>query len=286
MTDRRPMACRAFYPGDCERALEEFLGVRSSPADCPASLHAAVVPHAGWRYSGAVAADALATLAERSSPSTILLFGAYHRPVTSRSVVDSSAAWETPLGDLAVDRELAARIAKDLDDLVEENRAPHAAEHSLEVEAPMIRHLFPGAAIVPVLVLPQADPARLGAEVARLIDRERTDAVAVASTDLTHYGDRFHFAPVGYGARAHRWMRANDAQILALVRRLDAEAIPAEAESHCNACGPGALAAAVAFARARRARRGIVLARTDSHEVTGQGQPFTSAVGYAGAVLG
>jgi AmmeMemoRadiSam system protein B len=80
-------------------------------------------------------------------------------------------------------------------------------------------------------------------------------------------------------------MRENDARILGLAVRLEADRIPAESRARRNACGPGALAAAAAFAGALGRSGGTVLERTDSHEVERSGAPFRMAVGYAGIVF-
>jgi hypothetical protein len=277
------MEHRRFYPGDCRRELEEFLAGHEPPASCPPALVAASVPHAGWRYSGGVAARTLATLAARSRPASLILLGAYHRPLSGVSAIYPSGAWETPLGPLAIDSDLAAQACARLTGLLAADLEAHAAEHSLEVIAPMVHALFPNVPVVPILVLPQADPVRLGEELARLA--EPRGAVVVASTDLTHYGERYGFVPAGAGPEAHEWMRTNDEHLLDLASALDAERIPEEARRRRNACGPGALAAACAFARSRGVRAGEVLEHTDSFDVQGASGEFHTAVGYAGMVF-
>ncbi len=80
-------------------------------------------------------------------------------------------------------------------------------------------------------------------------------------------------------------MRENDARIIEKIRALDADSVIAEALNHRNACGPGGLAVAMAAARARGGRAGHILEYTTSHEVTAARGPFTTAVGYLGAVF-
>ena len=281
----------SFYPGNLKEQIAQFLSSRPAApasakppeAELPERLVAAAVPHAGWRYSGAVAARTLRALAERSRPDAILFFGAVHRELLDRSAVYPDGTWATPLGRARVAHELTAELLRELGDAVEANPGAHDTEHSIEVLVPMTLELFPGIPIAPVMVPPHANPASLGRRVAALL-RGRS-VVAVASTDLTHYGSRFGFTPAGSGASAHAWMRSNDYRMLHLAKRLEAEEMPAEASANRNACGPGALAAATAFARELGAVEGRVLERTDSHEVTGEGEPFESAVGYAGLVF-
>jgi MEMO1 family protein len=279
----RRMFFPQFYPGDVRAQIAEFLARPAPPATPARELFAAAVPHAGWRYSGAVAARTLRALSERSSPEAVLLLGAVHRAHLDRAALYPEGEWETPLGPLAVDAALAAEIEGALPGLVERNAAAHDTEHSLEVEAPMIRMVFPGVPVVPLMVPPERYAAEIGTRLARIAKGRRI--VVVASTDLTHYGNEYLFAPRGSGEEAHAWMRANDERILDLARRLDAERIPREAEENRNACGPGALASAAAFAREMGAPEGTVLERTDSHEVQATAEPFRMAVGYAGVVF-
>jgi AmmeMemoRadiSam system protein B len=179
--------------------------------------------------------------------------------------------------------ELANLLLEKLSDLVEENPAAHETEHSLEVQCPFLRELFPGVPVLPIMVPPEASPVELGTRLAEILPGRET--VVVATTDLTHYGSRYGFHPAGPGDRGHRWMQENDRRILDLAVGLEAEQIPHEAAEHLNACGSGALAAAVALARDMGAEAGTVLEYTDSYEVEGRGEPFMMAVGYAGLLF-
>jgi hypothetical protein len=279
------MAFRHWVAGDCAGAIARYLEGFTPPA-AASGLSTAVAPHAGWRYSGAVAARAIKTLTAALSstpPEAILCLGAVHRAWIERAAVYPDGAWATPLGPVEVDAALARDIVETMPDLADADRAPHADEHALEVLMPFVRHLFPGVPVVPVMVPPEGRPAQLGHRLAELAGARRI--AAIASTDLTHYGEAYGFAPAGTGEKAHEWMRENDARILDLATLLRAEEVVPEARARRNACGPGALAAAVAFARARGAASGRLLERTDSHEVTGEPGEFEMAVGYAGLVM-
>ena len=168
-------------------------------------------------------------------------------------------------------------------DIAEANDEAHTDEHALEVKMPIVRALFPDVPTVPIMVPPQASPVELGRRLAALVGPRR--ASVLASTDLTHYGEPFGFTPAGTGPDAHDWMVRNDRRFLDRVAVLAAEDIVPEASQHRNACGSGAVAAAVAFARARGATEGTVIERTDSHEVDGNEHEFTHAVGYAGVII-
>jgi AmmeMemoRadiSam system protein B len=280
----RPMAFRHWYPADpasCRRQIASFLEGLTLHPDEPAPV-AAAIPHAGWRYSGAVAARALKRLAG-ACPATLLLFSAVHRAWLESPAAYPEGAWETPLGEVPVDAELAKELLGALPGLLVADPAAHADEHALEVAMPFIREFFPAARVLPIMAPPEAPCAELGQRLASLTSGRRV--AAVASTDLTHYGEAYSFAPAGSGSAARAWMRANDQRIIDMALGMRAEEIVPEARTHRNACGPGALAAAVAFARARGSSHGTLLERTDSHEVQGKDEPFQVAVGYAGMVF-
>jgi MEMO1 family protein len=271
-----------FYAGDCRRQVEEFL-TGFVPPEEPASLHGAVAPHAGWAYSGRLAARAWRALAERARPETVIIFGAVHVPGVTENSVWSGGPWETPLGDVEVDSELVARILGEVKSLAIADTSAHLQDHSIEVQLPFLKALLPKSKVVPIAVPPHANPVQLGDLLGHLT-RGRPIA-AVGSSDLTHYGEeRFAFAPRGTGPAAHQWMKENDQRVLGLMEGLLAEEIGPEVAAHRNACGPGALAATAAFARARGAEAGILLEHTTSHEVRPE-EPFRFGVGYAGMIF-
>jgi len=276
------MAHRNFYPGDCRRQVEEFLA-GFEPPDEPAELVAGVVPHAGWEYSGRVAAQVWQSLAERAQPQTIIILGAFHRGGLSLSAVYPEGEWDTPLGPVEVDSRLAAEILAEFHALAVANTAAHRDEHSIEVQLPFLKVILPETKVVPIAVPLGGNPVQLGDLLGHLV-QERA-VVAVGSTDFTHYGEeRYAFAPRGTGPSAHEWLKANDRRLLTLVEGLLPEEMPPEVAAHHNACGPGALAATTAFARAQGAEKGIVLEHTTSYEVRPEPE-FTCGVGYAGVVF-
>jgi AmmeMemoRadiSam system protein B len=275
------MAFRHWYPNDCAESIERFVARFEAPADAPLR-HAVVAPHAGWRFSGGVAARSLAALA-KSRPETVVCFSAIHRAWLDRAAVWTDGSWTTPFGELLVDDELGRQIIARSSGIAYADKTPHLDEHALEVLMPFLHSLVPGARVVPIMVPADDNAVELGKCVASVSQGKRV--AALASTDLTHYGETFGFTPAGTGDKAHEWMRANDRRVLELTTSLDAEAIVSEAEEHRNSCGSGALAATVSFARELGSTDGIVLERTDSHEVSGRGTEFSMAVGYAGVML-
>jgi MEMO1 family protein len=291
MMIREPAVAGRFYPLSREACLREIAAMRphAPPPDAPARPVGGIVPHAGWMFSGETALAVIRTIAERRAPKTFVIFGASHTGRARGSVIFGSGAWLTPLGQAEIDERLAKEILARASDLVTDNPDAHEDEHSIEVQLPLIQHVAPEAKIVPILVPPGGQPIALGRAVASVIASLEADAVCIGSSDLTHYGPAYGFMPQGTGPAAMQWIRdENDRRMLDLAVALDAEAVVAEAKSHQNACGPGAIAATLAAARALGAKRGCVVQYTTSFDVMREklGRLETeAAVGYGGVIF-
>jgi AmmeMemoRadiSam system protein B len=278
---RQPEA-REFYAGDCARMAEQFLRGVATPAE-PARIVAGVVPHAGWMYSGMVAARVFGAIHRKQTVDTFVIFGAIHR-WAGRNAVYASGEWATPLGALAVDEKLARELLVACGGVVADDAQAHAGEHAIEVQLPFIKHWFPHVRIVPVSVGPDSAAVEIGTRVGGLLRQTQRAAVVIGSTDLTHYGEPYNFMPLGVGERAETWMHANDRRVIDLAVKMDAAHIVREARAHQNACGSGALAATVAAAAALGADRGHLLEYRTSFN-SAPDAVFRMAVGYAGIVF-
>ena len=281
---RAPVAL-PFYAGDCAAQIEAFLAGFEPPAE-PAAPLAGIVPHAGWAYSGAVAAKVIKAL-QPASPETFVIFGAVHSWGVENGAVYASGSWDTPLGEVAIDEALAGLLLDKCPRELTDDPASHAQEHSIEVQVPMIKHLHPNATIVPIAMPPTENAAVIGAAVgAALAECGKTVAV-LGSTDLTHYGANYDFAPWGTGAAAREKMHENDRRIIDLALAFAADDVAAEARTNHNACGAGAIAATLAAATAMGADKAALVEYTTSHDVMGDPPgAFQMAVGYAGILFG
>ncbi|OGO04404.1 MAG: AmmeMemoRadiSam system protein B [Chloroflexi bacterium RBG_13_56_8] len=280
---RSPTVAGLFYPADegtCRRQVLQCLQDAELFEESQPIL-GGMVPHAGFTYSGPTAGRVFAALSQQALPETIVLFGAVHSWGVSIPSMFGSGSWRTPLGDLLIDEELAQEIGGDL---IADRPQAHAGEHSIEVQTPFIAHLFPHARILPIAVPPTDSSPQIGREVARAVRKLGRRAPALGSSDMTHYGPRYGFTPVGIGDKALQWVRRNDARFLDLVVAMCAEELVNEAETHYNACGSGAIAAMVAYAAELGATQGKLLHYTTSHEVLPMGPP-TDMVGYGAVVL-
>src|SRR5262247_347556 len=151
-TKIRPAAVAgSFYAGHPQRlrtAVADLLA--AAPASAGASPKALIAPHAGYIYSGGVAAAAFATLRGSAAITRVVLIGPAHYVAVRGIAVAAADAFETPLGRVPIDRDALSAIA-DLPFVVAAD-APHAPEHSLEVELPFLQALLPSFTVVPLVI--------------------------------------------------------------------------------------------------------------------------------------
>ncbi len=291
MQTRKPVVAGQFYPGQHDSCLDEInqcLDEETLPEPLPETIVAGIVPHAGWTFSGPLAALVFSAIKQRHEKvHTFVIFGAAHRYSGSSAAVYEDGIWETPLGEVAVDKELADAVLSTGAAISDSNA--HGPEHSIEVQVPFVQHLFVGAKILPILVPPGKQAVALGTSLGDIISRdEHRKIVCIGSTDLTHYGPSYGFAPMGAGPQALQWAgKVNDREFIDLALRLETEGMLTSAAENFNACGAGAAAAAVAAAKILGSKQGLLLAHTNSNEIMLRKMGATSAdsVGYAAIVF-
>ncbi|MCK5172892.1 MAG: AmmeMemoRadiSam system protein B, partial [Planctomycetes bacterium] len=222
---RKPAVAGQFYGGSKEQCLsevEECLAEGKIEVELPESIAAGIVPHAGWVFSGALAGMVFSAIKHVNGVvDTFVIFGAAHRYMGSGGVVYDSGSWLTPLGEVEIDEELAGKIVAS--GLADSNLDAHRSEHSIEVQVPFIQHLFPEAKIVPIIVPPVEAAVELGEKVGAVVDNAKDKVtVCIASTDLTHYGPRYCFSPVGSGSDALKWAsEVNDREFIDLALQME-----------------------------------------------------------------
>ena len=285
MTIRSPIAI-GFYPataGVCGSALERYLRKASAIPARREKIVAGIVPHAGWVYSGHTAATVYYNINRLSQPETFILIGSVHVSGVDKPAIMPEGSWETPLGEIDINSTLASRLLKECPDLLTEKLECHLMEHSIEVQVPFIQHLFPEADIIPIMVPPTKEAPLLGSKLAELLKNE--EVMVVGTSDLTHYGLNYGTQDMGTGKKALTWVKeVNDKRIIDLCLTMNAEGIVPEAAKNLNSCGPGALSATVAYARALGISSGELLHYTTSYDAEPMGEP-SNFVGYAGIVF-
>jgi AmmeMemoRadiSam system protein B len=290
MQTRKPIVAGQFYAGTpdaCLAELTECLNEREITTPLPDTIVAGIVPHAGWFFSGSLAAMVFsATKKQNDSVDTFVIFGAAHRYHGLKPVLYDKGSWLTPLGEVLIDEELAQEVLQS--GLAAASPGAHAYEHSIEVQIPFVQHLFPDARILPVLTSPANQAIELGAALATIAKQSDKKIVFIGSTDLTHYGPRYGFAPMGTGRKALEWAsKVNDRQFIDFALGMQPEKMLSTAEKNYNACGAGAAAAAVAAAKQLGKTQGTLLLHTNSNTIMAQKMNSVSSesVGYAAIVF-
>ncbi|MCP5104163.1 MAG: AmmeMemoRadiSam system protein B [bacterium] len=180
---RRPAVAGSFYPGSkatLEKELKDYITFSGEKK----KIIGLISPHAGYVYSGACAGKGFGSV---EVPRTVIILGVNHRGMGDPFAVDGNDFWSTPLGDVALDRELARNLVED-SKIFSIDSTAGAMEHSLEVQVPFIRYVNPDAKIVPITIscMDLSYLMEGGREIARLIEG-RSDVLIVASTDMSHY---------------------------------------------------------------------------------------------------
>ncbi len=291
MEIRRPTVAGQFYPGQPDSCINEIQScLEDMPPfeSLPETIVAGIVPHAGWTFSGRIAAMVFSAIRRRhENVHTFVIFGAAHGYCSRMPALYDKGTWETPLGQIAVDEEFADAVLES--GTAVGDGGAHNTEHSMEVQVPFIQHLFPGAKILPILVPPTKEAIPLGDIVGSLIasDDERK-MVCIGSTDLTHYGPRYGFTPAGIGRKGLQWaMEVNDKEFIDAAMSMQPQKILQSAAENLNACGPGAAAATITAAKQLGKTKGILLAHTNSNEVMREkmGTEPAESVGYAAIIF-
>ena len=291
---REPAVAGTFYPADAQecRALAGSY-VRRVPArlsDIPRDACGGIVPHAGWVCSGAIAGEAIAALAEQVvRPEVVVVFAAVHTPLPIEfAALSSHQWWREPAGDCEVAQYVFRRLRQGPGELFAVDDRFHVSEHAVEVELPLVQVAWPDARVLPIEV-PLIDGAEaIGRQVAEEVAAADLSAVYLASSDLTHYGPAYRFAPAGVGPAGLAWAKDNDRRVLELVTAMRVERVVPDVRAHLNACGGGAITAMLAACRERGATRGTVIRHASSFETLADVAPQRpeNAVGYAGVVVG
>ena len=270
--NRVPAVAGQFYPASAAEVAAQLDVVMSDgPTRRPAI--AVVVPHAGWMYSGATAGLVYSNIVV---PDRVILIGPNHQNVGSRYALYDAGAWETPGGAVRIAEVLAAELLDDCDLLAEDRRA-HVAEHSLEVQVPMLLRANPSVEIVPILIggpWPDAggrgDLRMLGEAIATTVREFGRPVLLVASTDLNHYENQ-------------EASQIKDKLVLDAVVRLDAEGLMQRVKDvEVSMCGVAATFVVLVAAKKLGATRAEVLDYRTSGDVTGD---FHRVVGYGGVVI-
>ncbi len=266
----------SFYAGSkssLKKQIEECFKHRFGPGsfpkvsrEGPRKIIGLICPHAGYMYSGPVAANAYYQLASDGQTDTFVILGPNHQGIGSGVALMNQGVWRTPLGDVEIDSELAKEILR-FSDIIDVDDSAHAYEHSIEVQLPFLQYIFGSSfKFVPICFLMQdlETSREVGQALAEAI-KDR-NAVIIASTDMTHY-------------EPHDRACEKDKEAINAILQLDEALFYSTLESrNITACGYGPVTALITAAKRLGARRAELLSYKTSGDITGD---KSAVVGYA-----
>ncbi|PIU59476.1 hypothetical protein COS86_04070 [Candidatus Bathyarchaeota archaeon CG07_land_8_20_14_0_80_47_9] len=225
-----------------------------------------ICPHAGYMFSGPIAAHAYYELAIDGKPDVVVLLGPNHTGYGSALAVMNEGIWRTPLGDVEVDSAVANQIVQ-VSGIVDVDDSAHSMEHSIEVQLPFLQYLYDSKfKIVPICFLMQdlSSAREVGKAVGKVLAGK--NAVVIASSDMTHYEPQ---------ERAER----KDRMALEAVEAMDEAKFYSTVETqNITACGYGPIAALITASKSLGAKEAKLLCYKTSGDIVGD---YSSVVGYA-----
>ncbi len=271
-TVRRPAVAGQFYPSHPEtlrKTISECflhsIGPQKLPPAEKSKILGLVCPHAGYIYSGPVAAHSYLALSGLN-PELIIIIGPNHYGIGSGVAVPAAKSWLTPLGEVPIARDAAKELVEasgiiDIDDI------SHMQEHSIEVQVPFLQFIFSKPfRILPVSMLlqDQKTAEEVGQAIAKIVPK--WNAFVMASSDLTHY-------------EPHEVASKKDNQLIEVIQNLDIDAhYETLRKLDLSACGYGPIAAVMRASKMLGTSKGKLLQYATSGDAGGSRD---SVVGYA-----
>ncbi|MFW6384751.1 MAG: AmmeMemoRadiSam system protein B [Halodesulfurarchaeum sp.] len=278
---RTPAVAGRFYEKSATaltRQIEESFRHDHGPgeipdiADGPPDVRALVSPHAGYSYSGPVAAHGFAELAASGTPDAAIILGPNHDGLGEPAALSAADRWATPLGEVRIHDDLRERIAGS-SEIVSVDERTHDGEHSMEVQVPFLQYVYDDSVPIVPLCLTHQDESTVESVSRALVDAADAfdgDVVFVASTDMTHY-------------RSPAVAEKQDRMAIDEMESLDGSALlKTVTRERISMCGYGPTAAVLEAAKGLGATDGTLLKYATSGDIAG---PAREVVGYASVVV-
>lgn len=271
ITLRHPAVAGRFYPrnpDDLRAEARGYLSQAESAQEAPVRAIGCIAPHAGYMYSGHVAG---AVFARIEIPERCIVMCPNHTGMGRALAIMSEGAWETPLGEVPLDTELAAALKQRFSAL-HDDAAAHRAEHAAEVELPFLQLRQPKLRFVPIaLGTTQFEPLeQLGHALADVIAAQNDPVLIVASSDMNHY-------------ESDAVTRVKDHRAIERILTLDPRGLyDVVTHQDISMCGFGPAVAMLTAARQLGAKSAELVKYATSGDVSGDRD---SVVGYAGVVV-
>ena len=275
---RRPAVAGIFYPSDpfelnqaIERSFKDqrFGPNKMPPSDSKRRIYGIVSPHAGYIYSGAVAANGFYEVSSMEFDDVIMI-GPNHYGIGTGIATMSAGLWETPLGQVEINHDLSLRISRN-SGIIDQDDFAHSKDHCLEVQLPFVQFIKKKKfRIVPIVLIMQ--DRQTANDIGRAIAQStvNTNSLLVASSDFTHYESN---------SEAYR----KDRELINAILSLDVLKFYTTLErENVSACGYGAIASIMTAAKNLGATKGELLKYATSGDVIGD---TNTVVGYSSIVF-
>ncbi len=264
---RQPAVAGQFYPGSASQLKTMIQGMVDETAE-KEEVVGLISPHAGYPYSGPVAA---ATISRIKFKDTFIIIGPNHTGMGKPLSIMTEGTWETPLGPVEIDSALAKQILTTSSHL-QEDYAAHQREHSIEVQLPFLQYFKPDIKLVPIILSYYRDTAykEIGRAIAQAIKELNKKVVIIASSDMTHY-------------EPQESAQRKDAQAIAAILELNEdELLKRVDELNISMCGYAPAVALISAARELGATSAELVRYQTSGDTTGD---YSAVVGYAGIII-
>ncbi|GFO96961.1 hypothetical protein ig2599ANME_1157 [groundwater metagenome] len=262
---RTPAVSGQFYPGNKNDLRTEISRCFANITLKERAVLGAVVPHAGYMYSGITAAHVYSALPKAN---TYVLIGPNHTGYGSPVSV-SSETWSTPFGEVNSDTELIRALPKNI---IDTDESAHRYEHSIEVQLPFLQHRFSDFRIVTICMGMQDEETALevGGEISEAVQKVNRKVVIIASSDFSHY-------------RPDKVARDDDAYFIDPILALDTREFYRRLyERAASVCGYGPIAAMLSASKNLGAKHATLLKYSTSGDTTWD---LSAVVGYAGIIV-
>ncbi|MBL7206977.1 MAG: AmmeMemoRadiSam system protein B [Desulfobacterales bacterium] len=283
MNVRKAIFAGSWYPdsaGECEKEIDHFIREIKIKEPLQGESIGGVVPHAGWYFSGSIACNVIRYLKDEKHTDVIIIFGMHLHP-GSACYIMKEGSWETPFGEIPIEKDLAEELAGKFTFNIE-TPDHFMQDNTIELQLPFIKYFFKDVRIVPMGVSPDKSSLEIGKAAAEIATKLGLRVKVIGSTDLTHYGTNYGFMPEGTGPASIDWVRnENDRRIIEIMLKMDPEGVITEALAHQNACCAGAAATAIATSKQLGAKHAESIAYATSYDKS----PGDSFVGYTGIVF-
>lgn len=265
-----------WYPDSSDRCKSDIEGFLRGFSKIDGVWRGAIVPHAGWYFSGKATARAL-NLLSGSEADRIVIYGG-HLSANTKPIIYTEDEWETPFGLQKIDSEFSRELVRMG---VGQAAGSGFVDNTVEIQLPFIKYFFGDVPIVAIHAPSSTAAVDLAISVDSLLDKMGYSAVYVGSADLTHYGPNYGFMPMGRGEACVEWVKqSNDKSIIDKAIAMNVEGVLEDAAKLHNTCSAGPIASVMVSVEKFGVTAGRLVEYYTSYDI----QPATSFVGYASIV--